>query len=229
MNDQDKQPWFLRIPIDVVRNRFILENASAVDWSVLLAIAQHQGYKNRRTFPISIDRTAEEAGCCRRAAIKSITWWVNLRVLLKTKQRRLNVYEIAQHFSIAPGKGALHGHKTPRTQKRNHMGRYVHSTDTHKVHRTDTFKVHGTDTPNQKSLSEVFNENPPPPPTGGNGHASEASARPLPPAPLSISEATIKELVKVKGKAGILELLKKGNYPIPEFLLAEESDGQNRA
>ena len=83
----EKGQWFLRLPTDVVNNTYVMDNASATDWRVLLAIAKHQGYQNRRTFPIYVAKTAEEARCSRRAALRSISWWVSVGALLKTKRR----------------------------------------------------------------------------------------------------------------------------------------------
>lgn len=69
-------------------------------------------------------------------------------------------------------------------------------------------------------------ENDLPAPSRGSGHASETSARPSVKPPL-ISEVTIRELVKARGRTEILEMLKQGNYPIPEFLLTDQSDRQD--
>ena len=223
MDNPDKEThWFLRLPTDILKSDYIMSNATAADWRVLISIAKHQGYQTRRTFPLSIAKTTEEARCDRRTVFRSIGWWCKVGALLKTKRRRVNVYEIPRHFTAPPGIGDSLRHNTRRQPKRDGQGRFVPSRVTRKVTPHGTIEVTAHGTPNQKSLSEVFIENPPPPPTGGNGHASETSARPLPPSPLSISEATIKELMKVKGREGVLELLKKGNYPIPEFLLSDE-------
>jgi hypothetical protein len=160
--------WFLRLPTDITTNPYIQDNASATDWNVLHAIVQHQGYHNRKTFPIPIDRTAEEARCSRRAAIRSISWWVSLGALIKTKKRRMNVYEIPQHFNVPPRIGASPRHNTPRCLKRGDHGRIVPAHGTGKVPAHGTSKVPAHGTPNQKSYSEVFNEKPPYPPKGGN-------------------------------------------------------------
>jgi hypothetical protein len=208
-------PWFLRLPTDVIKNAYIMDNASAMDWRVLLAIAKHQGYQNRRTFPLYIAKTAEEARCSRRAAIRSISWWVSIGALLKTKRRRVNVYEIPRHFSVPPGISVTPRHNTPRALKRDAQGRIMPLAGTPKVPTHGTIEVPAHGIPNQRSSSEVFNENPPPPPKGGNGRASETSARPS----LSLSEDTIKEFLKFKSPEEVIEMLKQGNHPIPPFLL----------
>ncbi len=207
--------WFLRLPTEIVKSAYIMDNASATDWRVLLAIAKHQGYQNRRTFPLYIAKTAEEARCSRRAADRSISWWVSIGALLKTKRRRVNVYEIPRHFSVPPGISATPRHNTPRHLKRDGQGRIMPSAGIPKMppHGIIDMPAHGI--LNQRSSSEIFNENPPPPPKGGNGRASETSARPS----LSLSEDTIKELIKATSRERVLEMLKQGNYPIPEFLL----------
>lgn len=208
----EKRAWFLRLPTDIVKDAYIMTNASATDWRVLLAIAKHQGYQNRRTFPIYIARTAEEARCSRRAAFRSIGWWVSVGALLKTKRRRMNVYEIPRNFSVPPGIGASPRHNTPRCLKRDYQGRIV------PTHGTIEVPAHGT--PNQKSFLEVFSENPLPSPTGGNGRSSETSARPT----LLISPEIFKDLEKQKGRAWTIAYAKEHNYPIPEFLLGEGED-----
>jgi len=216
----EKRAWFLRLPTDIVKDAYIMTNASATDWRVLLAIAKHQGYQNRRTFPLYIARTAEEARCSRRAAFRSIGWWVSVGALLKTKRRRMNVYEIPRNFSVPPGIGASPRHNTPRRLKRDYQGRIVPTHGTRKVPAHGTIEVPAHGTPNQKSFLEVFSENPLPSPTGGNGRSSETSARPT----LLISPEIFKDLEKQKGRAWTIAYAKEHNYPIPEFLLGEGED-----
>jgi len=216
----EKRAWFLRLPTDIVKDAYIMTNASATDWRVLLAIAKHQGYQNRRTFPLYIARTAEEARCSRRAAFRSIGWWVSVGALLKTKRRRMNVYEIPRNFTVPPGIGASPRHNTPRVLKRDNRGRIVPTHGTRKVPAHGTIEVPAHGTPNQKSFLEVFSENPLPSPTGGNGRSSETSARPT----LLISPEIFKDLEKQKGRAWTIAYAKEHNYPIPEFLLGEGED-----
>jgi hypothetical protein len=216
----EKRAWFLRLPTDIVKDAYIMTNASATDWRVLLAIAKHQGYQNRRTFPLYIARTAEEARCSRRAAFRSIGWWVSVGALLKTKRRRMNVYEIPRNFSVPPGIGASPRHNTPRRLKRDYQGRIVPTHGTRKVPAHGTIEVPAHGTPNQKSFLEVFSENPLPSPTGGNGRSSETSARPT----LLISPEIFKDLEKQKGRAWTIAYAKEHNYPIPEFLLGKGED-----
>ena len=218
--DEKSGAWFLRLPNDIVMNTYVMENASATDSRVLLAIARHQGYQNRRTYPIPIARTAEEARCSRRAAIRSISWWVNLGALIRTKRRRMNVYEIPRHFSVPPRISASPRHNTPKPIKRDDQGRFVPSVGTRKV------PAHGT--PNQKSSSEVFNENPPPPPTGGNGRTSEASVRSVWDNRLThkieISKKTLREFKKLKGLDWLRSYLETNDYPL--YLLDELNEEQ---
>ena len=220
--DEKSGNWFLRLPIDVVTNDYINENASATDWRVYMAIAKHQGYQNRRTYPIPIARTAEEARCSRRAAIRSISWWVNLGAVIKTKSRRMNVYEIPRHFSVPPRIGASPRHNTPKPIKRDDQGRFVPSVGTRKVpaHGTSEVPAHGT--PNQKSFFRSLNQNPPPPPTGGDGRTSETSVQPgdNPPTPkIEISKKTLREWKKLKGLDWLKSYLETNNYPL--YLLDE--------
>jgi hypothetical protein len=224
MVDQTKGQWFLRLPTDIVSNPFIMDNSSAADWRVLLAIAKHQGYKNRRTFPIYVAKTAEEARCCRRQALMSIDWWTKVGVLLKTKKRRVNAYEIAQHFQLPPGIGARQRHNTPRNPNRGKNGRYVPLACTGKVQTKGTIMVQTKGTLNQKSSSEVFSENPPSvPPQGGDGHASETSARPTLPSPnIIISKETIKEWKRLWGPDKLRRYLEDHGYPL--YSLQEEEE-----
>jgi hypothetical protein len=59
-------------------------------------------------------------------------------------------------------------------------------------------------------------ENAPPAHSQGSDRAAQSSARPS----LSISESTVQELLKVKSREEVIRMLKEGNHPIPEFLLA---------
>lgn len=222
MNRISEKPgaWFIRIPSDILRDSFIMDNASATDLRVYLAIAQHQSFKNQRTFPLAIAKTAEEARCSRRAVIRSISWWCEIGALIKTKCRRMNVYEIPQHFTVSPRMSANPRHNKPRLLKRDVQGRIAPSVVTVKVptHGTSEVPTHGT--PNQRFSSEVFIKNPPPPPHGGNGRSSETSVRPV---YNNLSEETIRDFVKIKGKDKTLEMLERGNYRVPAFLREVES------
>jgi hypothetical protein len=190
-----------------------MDSATAADWRVLLAIANHQGYKNRRTFPLYVAKTAEEARCSRRQALKSISWWVKVGALIKTKRRRVNVYEIPQHFNVPPGISARVLHSTPRVLKRDDQGRIVHTHCTRRVHAHDTIEVHAHGTLNQKSCSDIFPENPLASPTGGNGHSSETFSGLNSPS-IIISEKTIKELQKALGRKKLLAYMKEQGYPL---------------
>ena len=218
----EKRAWFLRLPTDIVKDAYIMTNASATDWRVLLAIVRHQGYQNRRTFPLYISKTAEEARCTTRTVFRSIKWWVKIGALIKSKRRRMNVYEIPRHFTVPPGIGDSPRHNTPRVLKRDNRGRIMPSGVTPKVTAHGTIEVTAHGLPNQKSSSEVFFENPPLPPTGGRGRTSETSARPA--HINSISPEIFKALEKEKGRAWTVAYAREHNYPIPEFLLGKGED-----
>lgn len=83
------------------------------------------------------------------------------------------------------------------------------------AHGTIEVTAHGT--PNQKSLSEVFFENPPPPPTGGNGSDLKR------PEPSHVSTEILQRMSKELGKGKTLAYLRalRPNQPVPEFLLGE--------
>jgi hypothetical protein len=216
----------MRVPTDLLFRPHIMDTASATDWRVFLSICRHQGWKAganyRKTFALSVDKTAEEARCSRRAALRSIGWWRQVGVLKISKRRRMNVYEIASAIPASPVIGAMPRHKTPRDLKRGDMGRYVPSAVAGKVpaHGTGMVPCHGT--PNQKSSSEVSSDNPSPPPQGGNGRAPEAVARPS----LPISDEVLREHLKTLGKDRLIEHLRRGNHPIPEWLLIEKPGGE---
>jgi hypothetical protein len=152
---------------------------------------------------------------------------VKVGVLLKTKKRRVNVYEIAQHFTVPPGIGARQRHNTPRNPNRAKNGRYVPLVCTGKVHAKGTIEVHAKGTLNQKSsLRGLFRDPLPSSPLGGNVRLSETSERTSLPLPnIQISEETIKKLLEVKTREQVLELLKTGNYPIPDFLQGANGTG----
>jgi len=203
MSDQNHGHWFLRVPCGVLEPA-ILDHASAADWRVLLAIARHQGYQNWRTFPISVDRTAEEARCTRRSVFRALEFWVKTGVLIKTKRRRMNVYEVAQYFAVSPGMGDSQRHNTARNPNRNENGRYVPLRVTPEVTAKGTGRVTARGTPNQKSLSEVFSEMSQP----------QRHRR-------TISDERIQELLKASSPKDVIKMLVQGNYFIPEFLLDE--------
>lgn len=227
MPTDELRAWFMRVPTDLLFRPHIMDTASATDWRVLLSICRHQGWKAgpnyRKTFKLAVAKTAEEARCSRRAALRSIRWWREVGVIKITKRHRMNVYEIVSTIQPSPVIGAMPRHKTPKGRKKGDMGRFVPSAVTDKVpaHGTGMVPAHGT--PNQKSSSEVFSDNPSSaPPTGGNGRAPETVARPC----LSLSETTLKELEKTLGRERLIEHLRQGDYPIPEWLLIEEQGGK---
>ncbi len=63
---------------------------------------------------------------------------------------------------------------------------------------------------------------PSPPPQGGSGQAPEAVARPS----LIISEEVIRNMEGELGRDRTLAELRKGNHPIPEWLLVKEKTGE---
>jgi hypothetical protein len=213
----EKQAWFLRVPVDIIRDPYIMKNASATDWRVYLAIAKHQGYQNRKTFPLSIAKTAEEAHCSRRAAFRSITWWTQIGALCKSKRRRMNVYEIPRFFTVPPGMCASPRHITPRVLKRDKQGRIVPTHGTGKVpaHGTSEVPAHGT--PNQKSSSEFFIETPPPPPHGGrtlNTTPRGVDVELVSASPPMISQEVLEELKKTLGLEKLRAYMQNHGYPL---------------
>lgn len=216
MNAADKEgAWFLRFPTNIVKSLYIMDNASAADWRVLLAICQHQGWKKgaryRKTFPLAIDQTAEEARCDRRTVFRSVNWWCKMDALRKTKDRRHNVYEIMMSCAATPVEGDNPRHNTARRQKRDDQGHFMPSDVTPKVTPHGTSEVTAYGTPNQRSLSEVFNNTAPSPPRG-NSRASETSARETPkhiPSP-----EAIKELEKIMGRPALEAYMIAHHYPL---------------
>lgn len=228
MPKYDLGAWFMRVPTDLLFRPHIMEEASATDWRVLLSICRHQGWKvganYRKTFALAVDRTAEEARCSRRAALRSISWWVRMGALKVTKKRRMNVYEIMPTIPVSPVNGAAPRHKTPRNPKRGDMGQYVPSAVTGKVPTGGICMVPAHGTPNQKSSPEVFSDNPLPSPHGGNGHSSETSERPS----RNVSEGIIRAYLKIKSREEAIVMLKQGNYLIPGWLQALEASSMER-
>jgi hypothetical protein len=231
MDTPDKVNLWFGVPSALVRNTAAMSNMSASDLRVYLALASFQDFnaykRNTPKIPtcqVSISRLAKIAGCHRVSATRSLSNLERIGAIVKMKarDRRCNRYEIVMNYSLPPEICSRGRTISAKIQKRDQKGKFMPSTATQLCSRGRTKYVAVDGPPSTSSLQHSSFNIPPPPPQGGNGHASEASARPMPPAPLSISEATIRELVRVKGRAGVLELLRKGNYPIPEFLLAEE-------
>lgn len=231
--------WFFRIPSDIL-NPFILENASTADWRVFLTIAGHQGFRDRRTFPLSIDQTIKESGCSRRAVLRSIAWWCEIGALVKTKKRRMNVYIIPKHFTLSPGIGANSRHKTKKILKRDARGRIVPSAGTSKVptHGTSEVPTHGTLRKARKmqndrdeganprhlsgALSEVFlqkslSRTPSPPPHRGGtvGHQKPSSDHVQ-----ILSPETINEFISLRGEAWTRQYLLDHGHVVPEGIFA---------
>jgi len=206
----------------VVENAEIMKNASAVDWRILHALEQHAGYNTWKTFPLSLAHIAKDAFCSRRAAIRSTRWWRQMGIIGIRRDKRFNIYEILRILQPSPEKGASPRHLTPRSLKRDHQGRIVPSVGTPKVPAHGTLGVPAHGTHSEKFLSEVFSENPPSPPTGGSGRASGTSARPS--LTLTISDSTIRKLMEIKTREEVIEILKKGGYPVPPFLLGVDNE-----
>jgi hypothetical protein len=175
--------WFVRFPVWVMRDPFILENASAADWRVLGSICIHQGWKrgprHRRTFPLSIARTTQEARCSRRQTLRSVEWWTRVGALKIKKERRLNVYEVVATFQVPPGIGARQSHTSPRNPNRDAQGRYVPSAVTAKVPAKGTDTVPAKGTHYEKSFKRDLLQEPPRP-SEGSGPRPPASS-PVPP------------------------------------------------
>jgi len=232
--------WFIRIPSHIL-NPNILNKASAADLRVYLTIARHQGFRTRQTFPLSIEKIAEESICTRRSVFRAIDFWISVGALLKKKKRRLNFYEIPKHCSVPPGIGDSQRHFTPKNPNRDKNGRYVPLRVTSKVTAKGTCEVtakgthqkaremqsirakgdsqrHTSDTPSRSLLQKSLSRTSPPPPHGGgtSGHQKPSSGpRLLPPSP-----ETIKEFIGLWGEAKTREYLLDHGYSLPERLIA---------
>ena len=233
MNEAAEQSKHHRTLDAIILEPAIMDGASARDWRVLHAIEIHQGYKTWRC-KLSLSRIAEVARCSRKGAGNSCRWWEKMGVLKIVRTGKANIFEIVRDFQPSPERVHRQRHIS---QKRGSRGRFApltaHQSPRQTAQQSPPSMAQGSEREvfNEKSLTRSIppispqgDSNAPPAPSRGSGHASETSARPLPPSPLSISEATIKELMRIKGREGVLELLKKGNYPIPEFLLVDEKN-----
>ncbi len=79
------------------------DGATRIDWVVLHVIEARAGYKTWRC-RLSQDAIAAAAGCSRRHAKRSVSWWRARGWLRVVRNGRTNVYEIGD-FRPAPGKG----------------------------------------------------------------------------------------------------------------------------
>lgn len=202
----------------VVLDPEIMDTARALDWRVLHAIEIHQGYKTWRC-KLSLDRIAEVARCSPKSAGNSSRRWAKWGVLKITRTGKSNIFEVVQDFQPSPDRVHRQRHISRKSQKRGPRGKWAQST-AHQSPPSTAYQSPPCDGHITRDLlREVFNENPPPPPPGGNGRASETSARPV----LTITEGTIRELLKIKSREEVVELLKQGNYPVPPFLLGGEA------
>jgi hypothetical protein len=195
----------------ILEDAEIMDNASKLDWKVLHAVEKYQGYKSWRC-RLSLDRIAAVARCSRKRAGNSSRRWAKWGVLKIKRTGKSNIFEVVQDSRPSPERAHRQRHISQKSQKRDPKGKWAPST----AHQSLPCDGHIT----RGLLREVFIENPPPPPTGGNGRSSEAAARPV----LTISEGILREYLKIKTKAQVRDMLKQGNYPIPEFLLGEEED-----
>jgi len=218
----EKRQWFLRFPVDIVRNPELMNNASATDWKVFLAVALHQGYKTRRC-KVGITRISKVAVCSRRAAIYSLGKWVSVGALVRSKDKdgRCNVYEIPEHFTPPPEIGDRGRHLSQKKQKRDPRGKFMSVDCTSQVQKRCREQVqpatdHIREVLNEKTLNENLT---PASPQGRSGRAPEAVARPS----LTLSEGVIREYLKIKSREEVIAMLRQGNHPVPEFLLGGEA------
>jgi hypothetical protein len=223
MDDDKPKAQFFRVGTSIVQNGAV-KDMTAVDLKVYMVLALHANWRTGRCWP-SYRTIRGLTGCSFDSIADAIRRLVGLGAISaqrdKIKRGRRNTYTVHRTIQPPPGICSERTEHPSVKQKRDAKGRY-RSERTDKVcsERTEDLCSDGTEQ-NEIHLNEIHRtrskESPPPPPSGGNGHSSEALARPS----LIISDQTVKELVKVKGREEVLELLKKGNYPIPLFLLAE--------
>jgi len=211
----DKKARHHRTMDAIVYNTAIMDGASALDWRVLHAIAVYQGYQTWRC-RLSLDRIAKIARCSKRAACRSTQWWRDMGAIAIMRTGKFNVFEILQN--LRPSPEIVHGQRqfSHEKQKRGPRGRFVPSTELPSSRSAAIPSSRSAATITRSLEQDVLNESPPPPPTGGNGRSSETSARPS--HTLIISDHTIREMLKIKTEKEVLELLKKGGYPVPPFL-----------
>jgi hypothetical protein len=222
------KPSFFRVGTSVITGGAV-KAMTAVDLKVYLTLALHANWRTGRCWP-SYRTIRELTGCsfdCIADAIRRLTDLGTISAQRdKVKRGRRNTYTVHRIPPPSPGICSERTEDPLANQNRDARGRFC-SDRTEEVcsEQTEDLCSDGTEQ-NEIHLNEIHRtgskESPPPPPGGGNGSGSKG---PEPPTPrMEISEEVIRKLKKAIGKEAVLKELRKGNYPIPEFLLTEEEE-----
>lgn len=222
MDDDKPKAKFFRVGTSIVQSG-VVKDMTAVDLKVYMVLALHANWRTGRCWP-SYRTIRDLTGCSFDSIADGIRRLVGLGAISAQRDRgkrgRRNFYTVYRTLRPSPGICSKCTEHPSVKQNRDAKGRYrSERTDEVCSERTEDLCSDGTEQ-NEIYLNESkgtrSKESPPPPPSGGNGRSSETSARPS----YIISDQTVKELVKVKGREEVLDLLKKGGYPVPSFLLA---------
>lgn len=223
--DDKPKPQFFRVGSSVVKEGAV-KDMTAVDLKVYMVLALHANWTTGKCWP-SYRTIHDLSGCSRNSISDSIRRLIQLGAVSfrheKAYNGRRNVYTVFRTLQPSSGTRSSATDYPLAVRKRDKSGRFQSSrTDDPRSTLTDDPQSSRTDQ-NESYLNESkrtrSKESPLRPPRGC-GQASETSARPV----LTISEGTLREYLKIKTKAQVRDMLKQGNYPIPEFLLGEEED-----
>lgn len=217
------EPTFFRVGSSVIKDG-VVKAMTAADLKVYLVLSLHANWTTGRCWP-SYGTIHDLTGCSRGSIAAAIRRLELLGAISHRKEKayngRRNVYTVFRALLTFSGGQSNREDGPPSDRKRDKSGRFQSS-------RMDDPQSIATDAPQSGGVdqNEIY-------PNESNRKrskepASETSARQS----LIISEDTIKELLKVKTKNQIREMLRQGNYPSPEFLFGEEEavspEGQAR-
>src|SRR4030042_5108920 len=207
------RPGFFRVGSDVVK-KGVLEAMTSADVKVYLVLALHANWRTGKCWP-TVRTIRALSVCSLSSVISAIGRLSSLGAIsyrkIKSRSGVRNEYTVFRSLQLPSGGCSSRTEDPPKKQARDDSGRFFRGGCSS---RTEDPCSSATEDPcstateqNEIYLNEIerrtrSKEDAPPAPSRGSGHASEASARPMPPSPLSISEATIKTTLRAQGKAG---------------------------
>lgn len=211
--EEKPEPKFFRVGSSLVKDGAVKAMA-AVDLKVYMVLALHANWTTGQCWP-SYKTIRDLTGCSRGSIADAIRRLELLGTISHRKEKahngRRNVYSVFRTLRPSSEGQSSRMDYPPSGRKRDKSGRFQSSRmDDAQSSTTDDLQSSGVDQ-NEIYLNESNRKRSKEP-------ASETSARHS----FIISENTVKELLKVKSKEQICEMLRQRNYPIPRFLFGEE-------
>jgi len=223
-NGEEPKAQFFRVGSSLVKEG-ALKFMTASSLKVYIILALHANWTTGKCWP-SYGTIGALSGCSRNSIAGAIRQLIQLGAISCHKEKAenglRNLYTVFRNLQVSSGTQSRTTDYPLRNKNRDDLGRFRSiGKDERRSRETDSPPSSTVDQ-NEIYLNESkrtrSKESPPAP--KGSGRAPETIAQPL----LTISRETILSVLKYRSRQEVIDMLRNGNYLIPEFLLSGTGD-----